>query len=468
DEQKLVAEIKTEELEKQDAEKAASDNKVVIPDSLPSGFRFQEDRSADPKNPPVIIDISGTNENTRNFTLSDVSSAIKYIRLETPPDSTLLWFHPRLYGLMPSVKSDDNHLIIQGLYGVAQFTMNGKFQEAIWKNESGINVSPEFVYWNPQELFGVTPDNPVSLFKGNLYLRFQDGKRGEVQVVSQKIKNNMVLQNPSNRPESGIDTLSGDRLLSISEEFISKNYPKIFGLEQNCWAGIHDTWTAVNNRSSFIVFNNKGDTLCAISNPHHIKNWSKSLARAGEPFTYYFKNQLTYLGQYSDTLFRFIPPNRLLPVYIFDFGEDKVNFLEGIDPDSDLSQKLMLYSIFEINDYIFIRYTRNNASPQNMRNQSVTFYNSIFNKADKKLYHFPEHSFSPQNLKNDIDGGISFWPEFITPEGNMMMVTTGQKIKQYINSEEFKTKTLPEAQRQKQIEMASELGNTDVIVMIAN
>jgi hypothetical protein len=301
-----------------------------------------------------------------------------------------------------------------------------------------------------------------------LYLRFQNGKKGEVQVISQKIQNNMVLQNPSNRPEYKVDTLTGNRLLTIQEEYVSRKYPILFGLDQNCWAGIHNTWNAATLENSFIIFNNEGDTLCAISNPNQVKNWSKSQVRAGEPFAYYYKNQLTYLGQYSDTLFRFIPPNRLLPVYILNLGKDKISFQEGIDPDSDLSQKLMLYSIFETDDYIFIRYTRNNASPANIRNQSVTFYNSIFNKAEKKLYHFPEQSFNPQNLKNDIDGGISFWPEFVTPEGNMMMVITGQKIKQYINSEEFKTNTLPEAQRQKQIKMARELRNTDVIVMIAN
>jgi len=465
-EQKLAAEIKTEEQEKQATEEALMQNQISIPDTLPPGFKFKEDRSVDPQNPPVIIDIQETNDNTREFKLSDVSSSIKYIKMEAPSDTSLLWTYTKLREKTLSVSSDDNHILIQGIFGVTQFTMNGKFQEVIWKNESGIHSYKNGFFWNPQEIFGVTSDNPVSIFNGNLYLRFQDGAKKQVQIISRKVRDNLILNNPYGQQENRLDTLTGDRLLTIQEKYVSRKYSLIYGLGQNCWAGIHDTWNAVKNGSLFVVFNNNGDTLCTISNPNQIKNWTKTTVRAGEPFTYYYKNHLTFIGQHADTLFRFVPPNRMLPVYILDFGKDKVGFFEGLDPDSDLSQKLILYSIFETDNFIFIRYTRNNPGPRNIKNKSVAFYNVIFDKTANKLYHLPGQSLTPVYLRNDIDGGISFWPEFVTPKGNMLMLVTGKELKEYIKSNEFKKEELTVEQRQKQIDMAQGLKNNDIVVMM--
>ena len=468
-EQALSKQILSEE--EQLAQEAAqrAEREKQLADSIakrPKGFRFKEDRSINPQNPPVIIDIQGTSENIRDFKLSDVASSIRYIKLETPSDTSLLWIPPNLSDRILSVYSDDNHILIQNLFGVTRFTMDGKFRELIWKNKSGINVAQNFVSWHPGELFGITPNNPVSLFNGKLYMRFQDGSKGKVQIMNKEIQNEPVLNNPSKQKEAGIDTLVGNKLLSIKEKYMSFRYPLIYGLGQNCWVGIDDSWNSVKAGTLFVVFDNNGDTLCTVANTNKITNWTKTRYRAGEPFTYYYKNHLTFIGQHADTIFRFIPPNRILPVYVLDFGKDKVSFMEGLDPDSDLSQKLMLNSIFETDKYIFIRYTRNNASPANLKNKSVTFYNAIFDKTANKLYHLPGQSFKTKNIGNDIDGGISFWPEFVTPNGSMMMLATGEQIKQYVNSDEFIAKKPSQNQRQKYIDMANNLGNNEIVVML--
>ena len=468
-EKALSKQILTEEeqLAQEAAQRAEKEKQLA--DSiakLPKGFRFKEDRSVDSQNPPVIIDVPGTSENIRDFKLSDIASSIKYIKLEAPLDTLLLWTLTNFRDKTSSVISDDNHILIQNVYGVTQFSMDGKFQELVWKNESGIHPYKEYVYWNPQELFGVTPDNPVSLFNGNLYLRFQDGKNNQVQIVVKEVLNDLVLNKPLKQEEPGNDTLVGNKLLTIKEKYMSFKYPIIYGLGENCWVGIDDSWNSVKAGTLFVVFNNNGDTLCTVSNHNQIKNWTKTTVRAGGPFTYYYKNHLTFIGQHADTLFRFIPPNRVLPAYILDFGKDKVGFFEGLDPDSDLSQKLMLYSIFETDNFIFIRYTRNNPGPRNLKNKSVAFYNAIFDKTKNKLYHLQGQSLTPVYLKNDIDGGISFWPEFVTPNGSMMMLVTGKELKEYIKSNEFENNDLTAKQRQEQIDKAQVLKNNDIVVMI--
>ena len=65
DEQALSKQILTEEeqLAQEAAQRAEKEKQLA--DSvakLPKGFRFKEDRSVDPQNPPVIMDVQGTSD----------------------------------------------------------------------------------------------------------------------------------------------------------------------------------------------------------------------------------------------------------------------------------------------------------------------------------------------------------------------------------------------------------------------
>jgi hypothetical protein len=265
EEKKLAQQIVAEEKAKQETKAAANQNNTIIPDSLPPGFRFKEDRSVDPQNPPIRLDIFGTQGNVREFKLSDFATNIKYIKLETPPDSSLLYTHPKTKGKLLRVFSDDKHLFIQGIYGIARFNLEGKFLEQIWKNESGITVTQRYVMTSPQEFHGVMNSDPISIFNGNLYLRFLDGKNKQVQIVKKEIQDNYVLNSPGLRQETLPDTITGDKLLTIQGNQYSRKFPKIYGLSENSWAAINDTWNSAKTGEQFVVFSNKGDTLCAIS-----------------------------------------------------------------------------------------------------------------------------------------------------------------------------------------------------------
>jgi hypothetical protein len=96
----------------------------------------------------------------------------------------------------------------------------------------------------------------------------------------------------------------------------------------------------------------------------------------------------------------------------------------------------------------------------------VKFYNALFDKKEEKLYHQPGFTVEPEGITNDLDGGMPFWPDFITPQGEMMKLVSGKVMKDYVNSAEFKDAFISEKDRQKQISMASELKPTDMIIMI--
>jgi hypothetical protein len=140
--------------------------------------------------------------------------------------------------------------------------------------------------------------------------------------------------------------------------------------------------------------------------------------------------------------------------------------MDGFNPYFDLSDKFMLNSLCETNSFLFIRYTQNYDCPNTRKKNAVKFYNALFDKKESKLYHQPGSTLLPEGLENDLDGGMPFWPEFVTPQGEMMKLVSGRVFKDYFNSDEFKKAPVSEEKRQKLISMASGLRPTDMIVVI--
>jgi hypothetical protein len=72
----------------------------------------------------------------------------------------------------------------------------------------------------------------------------------------------------------------------------------------------------------------------------------------------------------------------------------------------------------------------------------------------------------PEGIVNDIDGGMPFWPEFITQQGEMMKLVSGKILKDYISSPSFKKSDISDEKRQKQISMVAGLRNTNMVIII--
>src|SRR5664280_2895707 len=91
------------------------------------------------KRQPFKIEVLDTLNNTRKLKLSDVASSIRYVKLQTPPDTSLLYdlFYYRP-DLDSKVRSDGQQIIFEGLFGLTRFNMQGENEETIWKNITGI------------------------------------------------------------------------------------------------------------------------------------------------------------------------------------------------------------------------------------------------------------------------------------------------------------------------------------------
>jgi len=468
DEKELAKELLNNEREKGKSESLVKETQnSETRKGLSGAFRKKEIRSVDPVRPPIHIDILGTLGNTRNLKLSDIGSSIRYVKLEIPTD-TMLLFEPFLNknSLTSSIQSEGENIIIQSLFGLTRFNMQGEYQETIWKNETGISLSAGMVGFGGEDFFGVMPNIPVAWLNGNLYYSFQDGPAGNGQVMKYKPGTNKRVSVQSQSEMPGQGTIPGDTLLNTSINPWDR-FNKIYGVDSDSWVGINNKWNAGRSGSLLVAYNEKGDTLCQFTDYDRITNYNNNAYRTPVKLAgFYYDKLLTIKQEYNDTVFRLIPPDKLLPVYIIDFGEYKVNYMEGFDPDFDLSEKYMLYSLHETNDFLFIRYTQNHDGTINRKKKAVKFYNVLFNKKEGKLYHQPGFTLLPEDILNDIDGGMPFWPDFISPQGEMMKLVSGRAIKDYVNSEEFKTADISQENRRKQISMASSLRATDMVIVI--
>jgi hypothetical protein len=467
-EKELAKEIHLQEKEKNTTGRTAPEKSSSETGNRLSGSsRKKEIRSTDPQRPPINLDVLGTNKNIRIFKLSDIASSIKYVKLQKPPDTSLL-YDPFYYrrDMISSVRSDGEQIIFQGLFGLTRFNMQGEYQETVWKNKTGIKFYGSGVIYGGKDFFGVQPSTPVSLSNGNLYYTFFDGLAGTVQVMKYKpgTNKNLSVQLQTEIPGPGI--IPGDTLLSTNNNPF-EGFDRIFGIGTDNWVGISQKWNAGKSGSLLVTYNDKDDTLCQFTDYDRIVNFNKTTYRnSNELSTYYYNGQLTFKPEYNDTVFRLIPPDRLLPVYIIGFGNFKVNYMDGLNPDFDLSDKYLIYTLHETDNFLLIRFTQNYDSPNTRKKSTVKFYNAIFDKNEGKLFHQPGFSQIPEDIINDLDGGMPFWPDFITPRGEMMKLVSGKKMKDYINSTGFKEKTISEENRQKQISLVSGLKPTDMIVVI--
>ncbi len=468
-EKELAKEILVQEKAKKETEKTALEKESSETRTKPSGsFRKKQIRSVDPQRPPVKIDIMGTLNNTRKLKLSDVASSLRYVKLQTPPDTLLLYdlFFYRT-DLDSKVRSDGEQIIFEGLFGLTRFNMQGEYQETIWKNKAGIRFYGKGIAsYGGKDFFGVPFHIPVSLSNGNLYFTFHDGPSGNGQVMKYKTGTNKKLTIQAQPEIPGHSNIPGDTIFN-KNQLSGDRFSCIYGIGPDSWTGVNNKWNAGTTGTLLVTFSNTGDTICQFTDYDRIVNYSFDEGRnAVELKSYYYNGLLTIKQEYNDTVFRLISPERLLPVYILDFGKYKFSFMDGFNPNFDLSDKFMLNLMNETYGFIFIRYTQNYDCPLTRKKQSVKFFNALFDKREGKLYHQPGFTLLPVGLENDLDGGMPFWPDFITPQGEMMKLVSGKVLKDYFNSYEFKKASVSEEKRQKQISMASGFRPTDIVVVI--
>jgi Domain of unknown function (DUF4933) len=466
--------------EKADAERLAPVNDPTNnPTNPQGGFRYKEDRSADPAHPAVVIDIAGNLNNVREVRLSDVADEIRYIRMEPVPDTTISSDLKFKYYLM------DNYIVAMNLYGIHLYSPEGKYLRSVVKNElTGVIIKPDMImFYNDYTLKG--GGMSVRSDGNNLFYNYSNTLTGEKYIMKFDCSSTPLTQ------EYHFDPEYPDRISGLGEIDIDLNHGKTKPPEprspQGAFGGApewmdHDISVFKLDRNSYavpshtdnlmVIHNNKGDTLSEFTRFEKLVNYTKSLMRGTDNGAgYEYRGMFHIRPEFNDTVFRVIPPNRLYPVYVLKLGGYKVSKQEGVDPDFALTGKIIPEEWAETDKYIFMTFTRDDYDcPNTRKNKTVKIYHALFSKLSNQLTVIKGDPFdySPEILENDIDGGLPVWPSsyMIGRNGEIMISLKGKDLNERVKSEYFNASTAPENKKAELRQLAASVSESEDIIMI--
>lgn len=470
DEKKLANQILTEEeqLAQQDVKRFEREKQLA--DSLakmPKGFRLKGDRNTDPLNPPEIIDIAGNLNQFGKFALSDIVSEIKYIRLQMPEDSAFtgkVTFKSDVdykQELPLMVIKNKDFIVAYNYLGILLYSFEGKLLKTICSNElNNFELGKNYVKGGSNSTIKGVNNTPF-LIGNNLYYNYEDKENG-ISELMQVDCNNLPLSLPEN-----MEHISKHRGIGFPVAFTGKNSYSVIPLGSSLFA---KKGHLKRNEDMLTIYSANGDTLCSFPGNQKIENYTSTVSRRpdfGSSFQY--KGNYFFREPHSDTIFRVVPPSRLIPEFILKLGEYKVERIQdAMDPKYNLDDKFILKSLSISNSYVLIHYTKGYNSPNARRNKKVKFYNAIYDRKNKTLKHI---QYDPDNwkfsLENDIDGGLSFWPYFSVSEHEEFLISVkGSDLKEHVKTPEFEKSSAPADKKTKLKELAAQVDGFETIVII--
>jgi hypothetical protein len=479
-EKELAKELILQEKERSEADHNAREKELA--DTLnrsTKGPLYKEDRSVDRANPPVIIDLAGSLNNVKEVKLSDVASEVRYIRMQTVPDSTILTDIKFKYYLM------DNYIVALNFYGTHLYAKDGRYIRQVVRNElTGMTVAPERILLRSD--YTLKGGGFSVLGVGNtLFYNYSNNITGENYIMEYDCSSTEISTNYKFDPENQ-DKISGlgkvlvdlnhgktkapeprnpQGMIGASLDYFYKGMGP-FMLDPNSYA------TPSGGENMMTILNNNGDTLSNFTLLETLTNYIKSVGRGTDSGTKYeIKGKLYFRPPFNDTVFNVLPPNRLLPVYVLNLGNYKITKQQGLDPDFDLTGRIIPEEWAETNKFIFLSFTKDNYdSPANRLNKKVKFYYALFSKLNHQLNIIKGNPFdySSEILENDLDGGIPVWPlsYMIGSNSEIFISLKGKELKDRVKSQQFKLSTAPASKKKELEKMAGSVSDNEDILMI--
>lgn len=469
-EKALSQQILTEEEQLAQQEAAREKREKQLADSiakLPKGFHIKGNRSIDILNPPDIIDIAGNINQFGKFALSDIVSEIKYIRLQMPEDSAFtgkVTFKSDVdykQELPLRVLKNKDFFVAYNYLGILLYSSEGKLLKTICSNElNNFEIGKNYVKGRSNSTIKGATNTPF-LIRNNLYYNYEDEESG-ISELMQVNCNNLPLSLPEN-----IENKNKHRGIGTSIASTGKNSYSVIPLGNNLLAKKGHP----NKKEDMLtIYSTKGDTLCSFSGNQKIENYTSSVSRSpdfGSSFRY--KGNYFFREPHSDTIFRVIPPNRLIPEFILNLGEYKVERMQdAMDPKYNLDDKFILSSLSINDSYILIHYTKGYNSPNARTNKKVKFHHAIYDRKNKTLKHI---QYDPDkwdfSLENDIDGGLPFRPNVsVSEQGEFLMSVKGSDLKKHIKTNGFQNSSIPHIKKTALIDLAKKVDNHETIVIV--
>ena len=471
-EKELTKELILQENENLEAARIAME--MELADTLnkrPAGARYKEDRSVDPLNPPRIIDIAGDFENIKEFKLSDLASDIEYVRMEAVPDSSFSTVMKFRYYLFP------DNIVATSPAGIIQYSRDGKYISTIVKNKTtGITLTADWM-----QVLGTNTfiGGGTSIWPGGngFTYSYRNNINGQEYFLDYDLEKKQI-QMPENYENEESDNVIGLGEIAVDMNpamkkpvWKSKVPPELVSWSMQPNYIYQTVGTFLLSKNIYAKELERTDKIAVINNMNDTLTFFTGF-ESGETLRLESEGKQYLWTGTNDTIFRIIPPNRLVPVYVFNLGQYKFIRLGGVaNYNPDYSGKIMPRGWAENKNFVFLILNKDGFdSPASRKNKKFKMYYTIFSKQDQKLYIIKGDplNYTLEILENDIDGGLPVWPlSYMIGYNNEILISLkGRELKERVQSEQFKLSNAPQIRKDEFKKLAGLVSDNEDILMV--
>ena len=415
---------------------------------VPEGIKYKELRAVDPANPPVVIDVGNRNLNIKKFDLNDYYTQVRYIKLKYPSSAkegnflsdTQVEVGGSTYMSNNSEFFFTDDYIVAGDYcfGIHCYDRDGNFLYTIESN-----------------------DYPKSYSSLNNRLTFNrddvKGYWGGFSAVKNKC---LYYVKEDNTEKLFLYDLTQKKRIMTRQSGVSFNY---YLLDDNSMANYVYKLTG-KTRDFLFTFDMKGDTLCRFPNYHPIPEQHRLSPEWHD--AYYYDNRLTVRQSLNDTVFRVVSPNRLIPVYVWNFGTYRVDIQTALTEEQPDKMRPTFWK--ESEKYILLVYNQNRNTFNNREQGLVKFFYAFYDRKSRQLFHMNEGVIvEPPEffIENSIPDALPFILSHASiGKKQLSVVFSKKRMENMMKKKGFAS--LPAEQREKLKTLQNELADNEVLIMV--
>ena len=435
-----------------------------------NGQQFHEIRANHAGSLPVI-DLTGNSQPIRPLMLSQVAGTISYLKIKYPKCSGVSstsvnggFCSNHNYENTPmGVVKTNNNIILNGLQGIFLYSKEGVFLDTLYRNKV-------YIFPSQKNMFMFTPlrvvfNKPiVDEAGGKIYLNEMNGETHQNRILEFRADflNSSIIN--KTLKEKRTSPLQLNRALKLD-----RHADQIELISPNVLVSHTSSMDDMKKRTNIMAtLSSSGDTLCAFHNALPFKPFVSGMYRSPESRkSYQFNHQYTVKQEYNDTIFRMIPPNHLLPCYVFNFGDRKLSAEVAYNPKINIDGTIHVEDFIETQNYIILKLVLGYDCPNTRKEGKVHFRGAYYDKRSRQVFYLPGKGTLPDdfNLPNDIDGGLPFWPREMTDNGEMISWIDGKTMKQTLTNEWFAKSSAPQNRKLALQEYLKTVEDDDTVII---
>ena len=423
-------------------------NEQNAANNVPAGIKYSEIRTVDPANPPVVVDIARNITNQKVFKLSDIASSVRYIMMQSPPDIPF----DRVY----NIASDNERIYVTSNFGLFCYSNEGQFLFAPYLKQINSAKYPQMTYRSIRDQMRPTNTTtpqvsiPGDIFSSSM-LGIFDLLNGKLVFLTYGLESPFRVLNMIDFNETKFQTPFFTQPGEVKKTNIEPTYQRVINRQytgMGFFLCLDDESLLISNTLTTIALN--GDTLCKYNDYDQPTIQQEARRVAVFSSIYRIDGHVMLQKSYNDTVFRVLPPNRLQPAYVMNWGKYKPDINQYVAGWA-LEGTFVLGGWIETMRFIFIHYTEGRDYPIRRNEGTIKDHWAIFDKTKKTLTHylFPGapamdgHVLLPPLIENDIEPiGMPFYPKGVNHKGEMYMTFTKLDVKKYIDSGKFQKEKL--------------------------